>query len=785
MSTLTSTWGGALRIVGVALLLVCQAAGAQSPEAAPLNPEFVSWLEGEAVSDLAMREAVGASGYGLGHIPPPVDLTHAQYETATLLRESVAAALPTSFDLRLEGDVTSVKDQGSCGSCWAFATYGSLESWVLRNDGEVWDFSENNLKNYHGLDWGPCEGGNTFLSMAYLARWAGPVDEADDPYNDYDDRPSPGGPSQKYLESARYFFTVEDIKNALMTYGGLYVSLYWNSAYYNSGDYTYYYSGGSSTNHGVTLVGWDDEMAVDGAPSDGAWICKNSWGSGWGDNGYFYISYDDARAVTYATAFCYAVPPESYVTNYQYDPLGWCSEVGYGSSTCWAANIFSPEADERLAAVGLYAVDNNVSYQIYVYDTFNGTSFSDLLGSTSGVMSDMGYYTIPLPDLIDLTTDDEFAVVVKFTTTGYTFPVAMEKDYAGYSSDATANPGESYLSSTGSNFTDITLYSGFGNTNVCIKALTIASAPTFTGTPDEYTYVLESNGDVTITDTVSARDGVTTLTPVGTPDVIFAGVTYNFIVGTNSYDEIMGTSEPDLMLGFDGMDTFWAGAGDDYLFGGDGRDVLGGEDGDDWLSGEADDDRLHAGEGNDTCYGGAGEDYVFLKDVDGTDVLEGGEGTRDVLKINDPSYTSYSLTGSHGFERFVGGVGDDTVDWADATGATQMNGNGGNDQLSGGPFRDILRGGDGDDTLSGGANNAGQRDLLYGDDGEDALYVFGGNTNCYGGLGADTAWFTGDPNDPNEYRNRWYPATGRGSICDLVADRDYDNYLVDVEAIAH
>jgi C1A family cysteine protease len=86
--------------------------------------------------------------------------------------------------------------------------------------GLTWNFSENHLKNYHGFDWGPCEGGNADISTAYLARWSGPALEADDPYRDYDDRPSPGGPTQKYLNSALWFFTEADIKNAVMNYGG-------------------------------------------------------------------------------------------------------------------------------------------------------------------------------------------------------------------------------------------------------------------------------------------------------------------------------------------------------------------------------------------------------------------------------------------------------------------------------------------------------------------------------------------------------------------------------------
>ena len=82
----------------------------------------------------------------------------------------------TAYDLRcLPGKVPPVHDQGACGSCWSFATFASLET--CARPGDTFDGSENHLKNNHGWDWGPCEGGNPWVSVSYLARWAGPVSE--------------------------------------------------------------------------------------------------------------------------------------------------------------------------------------------------------------------------------------------------------------------------------------------------------------------------------------------------------------------------------------------------------------------------------------------------------------------------------------------------------------------------------------------------------------------------------------------------------------------------------
>jgi len=462
-----------LIIGGLFLAFFAQAASGQlsAPppvvSAAPLNPEFIAWQWKVAMFAFETRDE---EGHALGHIPSPFDRSHLRSSKVTSL---LVEGAPASYDLRSQGYVTSVRNQLNCGSCWSFATYGSLESWLLKNEGETWDFSENHLKNYSGFDLAPCEGGNADMSTAYLARWSGPVDEANDPYHDWDDRPSPGGACQKYINSVLWFFTPSDIKGAVMSYGAVYVSMRWDTAYYNLSEYTYYYSGSSSANHGVTLVGWDDNKVVSGAPGNGAWLIKNSWGSDWGDNGYFWISYYDTRGVQKAVAFCDAVPTLTCISNYQYDPFGKTHGVGYGTTTAWCANIFTASADEYLGAVGFHALAKNTSYEIDIYDNFIEGSFLDLLGSVSGTVMYPGYHTVRLPSAISLTNSDDFAIVVKLTTPNYNFPIPIEKPIIGYSSGATANAGESYISSTGVSFTDITNYSGYENVNMCIKGLTV------------------------------------------------------------------------------------------------------------------------------------------------------------------------------------------------------------------------------------------------------------------------------------------------------------------------
>ena len=151
-----------------------------------------------------------------------------------------------------------------------------------------------------------------------------------------------------------------------MTYGALYTAFYWNSGYYNATNYTYYYTGGATTNHAVAIVGWDDNKVVPGAPGNGAWIYKNSWGTSWGESGYFYLSYYDTFSAAYCTLFLNAYDPAGYSSLYQYDPLGWVTSVGYGTTEAWGANVFTARQAGTLEDVAFYTTDPGALYDVYI-----------------------------------------------------------------------------------------------------------------------------------------------------------------------------------------------------------------------------------------------------------------------------------------------------------------------------------------------------------------------------------------------------------------------------------
>ena len=421
-------------------------AGAQEEvRSAPLNPAFLAF-QTTAAETWAQRRA--PSEHPLGWRPGPVDLSHLR--TAVRIPKALPKAFDASFDLRTQGKLTAIKNQNPYGTCWAHATCASMESALL--PGETNDFSENNMVNLHGFDWGFDDGGNASVSMAYLTRWDGPVNESDDPY------PDEGGSTgaetvrkhvqQVYLLPPKASATDNDaIKQALLDYGALYVNYYHDDTYYNSTYKSYYYSGASNGNHAVAIVGWNDDFSAsqfNSAPAgNGAYIVRNSWGTSWGDSGYFYVSYyDSIFARDEVCAFHNAETTSNYARVYHYDPLGWVSSIGTGSGTTfWGANLFAAEADESLSAVGFYAASTGTAYQIYVYKgvTAGSPRSGTLAVSNSGTRLAPGYCTIDLSAPVALTNGQRFSIVLKLTTPGNNYPLPFEYAYAGYSSAASAS----------------------------------------------------------------------------------------------------------------------------------------------------------------------------------------------------------------------------------------------------------------------------------------------------------------------------------------------------------
>ena len=427
--------------------------------------------------------------------------------------------LPARYNLAENGFVTDVKNQQDSGNCWAFAALASLETCVLKASNKTFNFSVENMKNliemYSAYGWKmeTNEGGYNGMPMGYLASWLGPVNATLDPFDDKGTL-SPLLDSEMHIQNiyvlpARTSYTDNDaIKEAILKYGGLYASYYHSAGYLNSKTNAYYDPYTGNGNHAITVVGWDDNYSKNNfytAPAgDGAFIVKNSWGSSWGDNGYFYISYYDR--VLFAVnkdnqAFTYILNDTvRYTKNYQYDVAGMTDYLITGKKTVWYQNIYNATGNEAIAAVSTF-FNTIVDYEISIY-------VNDVLQLTqNGRHEGSGYYTIPLKEYVPVAVGDIFKIVVKLANpqNGYAaVPISEQLS----TTRCYYAPGVSYFSNDGKKWTDLYDYSAsayshtYNSQVACLKAFTVADMQNTTVTLNNITPKVQEFSEIiaTVTD---------------------------------------------------------------------------------------------------------------------------------------------------------------------------------------------------------------------------------------------------------------------------------------------
>jgi hypothetical protein len=287
----------------------------------------------------------------------------------------------------------------------------------------------------------------------------------------------------KHLEEAQIISNKDytAVKSAIYKYGAVETVIYSDmknanssSSYYNKERYSYCYDGDKEPNHDIVIVGWDDNFPrgyFNNEPEgDGAFICKNSWGTDFGEDGYFYVSYYDTNICNYSVVYTRLGGNDNYDNIYQSDQLGWVGQMGFGTDEAYFANVYQAGEGESLKAVSFYATDDKTTYEIYVVTDFQDKSdLSRRLLVASGEMKYAGYYTINLNEAVELADNEKFAVVVHICTPDATLPIAVEYYTSDKTRDFDISDGEGYISLYGSVW-----YSAEEDKecNVCLKAFT-------------------------------------------------------------------------------------------------------------------------------------------------------------------------------------------------------------------------------------------------------------------------------------------------------------------------
>ena len=389
-------------------------------------------------------------------------------------------SLPSSYDAMALGYVTPVKDQ-ICGACWIHGAIADFESDVAINESNLLDFSEQEVGDCNiwaslgGHNY--CEGGNAFMTTNFFTKY-GAADEACNPY-EAAPQTCQDCPILRNVDNWR-IITGEDgesqiitIKNAILNYGPVYSTIYVSDpafSAYDSGVYEYWGTG--ETDHAIEIIGWNNTLPH--SHGSGAWLIKNSWGTGWGAGGPYpgcaWVAYGAANLGDATSAISGYSTANS--KTYFHDECGWMGG-SYGTSgpTAYGAVRFIPLQDSTLTAVDFWAVGVDMQYEIKVFDTISGSSpytFSNPLGSSqTGSTTEQGYYSIPLDTPIPLVSGDDFIVQVKLTRSdGWPIPIDYcTASWLNWSVIATPS-GESYYSTAGTQFTK----PSDGNVDIGIRA---------------------------------------------------------------------------------------------------------------------------------------------------------------------------------------------------------------------------------------------------------------------------------------------------------------------------
>ncbi len=430
-----------------------------------------------------------------------------------LLINAQAATLPASYNANPENPmyVTSIKNQGDFGVCWAFSAIACCESEAIKNheaDPDEIDLSELHLA-YFAYNAQKDEtddeiitsipfynmGGDLSLSAFTLSKWIGLADESVAKFEDFVNNPTKlpeaslqYGNNEYYIKNA-YTFDYESefpkIKEAIMNFGSVQSAYYSEDSYLNDETSAYYCPSPLTINHAIAIIGWNDNYSKENfnessrPSSDGAWLVKNSWGEHHGINGYFWLSYED-KSLTSAVA--YDVEPAAsfdFDNNYQHD--GGFSLTHFEYESIKAANIFKSKADEELLAASIFTFDaDNTPYTLKIYvnpETLSPSTFSQNspVHEQSGYITQAGFVTLPLTSSVILSEGDTFIVCIETEAT-----IAFDSYQEIYNgtevtaiSKATAKADQTYVAINGSGFYDAsTTENGASPVNARIKAFT-------------------------------------------------------------------------------------------------------------------------------------------------------------------------------------------------------------------------------------------------------------------------------------------------------------------------
>ena len=215
------------------------------------------------------------------------------------------------------------------------------------------------------------------------------------------------------------------IKESVVNYGAVGTCMYWGGNFFSNGTHYQPPLDGREPNHAIAIVGWDDKQMTQ-ADQDGAWLCRNSWGSYWNGDGYFWISYYDKHAARHPEmggVTFRGVQQSGFDNIYSHSLHGWQYDTTDIADITQAANRFVAKQDELLVSVGIYTLAEDVGYTVRIYDSLRDEE--TLLDEKSGTIQRAGFHLIDLDSAVDMYEGEDYFIAVELDHGGYAFDASF------------------------------------------------------------------------------------------------------------------------------------------------------------------------------------------------------------------------------------------------------------------------------------------------------------------------------------------------------------------------
>ena len=440
-----------------------------------------------------------------------------------------ASSMDSSYNAVDDGLITTPTNQGNLGTCWAFSSISAVEANARKNNVGSYNFSESHMI-YSVLSAGYSDsegkkgkyltsnfdGGKITYAASYYFNNYGQLLDNEWPYRDVETKitSSQYKPGNKMISLSNFTLAnlgsysactnneISYIKNQIVKYGSVQASIYMNERLFKDSAKNYYISTTSNSslpNHGISIVGWDDNVSKSKFSSsrDGAFIIKNSWGPTWSSDGYFYISYDD-NFICKNTASFYGVSNKTFENTYASSDMVGVPTFTF-SGTFYTSAKFNKKTSlsEDLKRVS-FPVGESSKYYVYLVSDNNLYSTSNWRLLTSGTSSEFGIISV---DLNNITLTSDFTIVVKYetSTNSSIFTMCTNVDDT---SNMTISQNTNYYASSLSNWSDMS-YIPIQSTSLSCEPNIYVYTNTINSTPTEQSIVINSISSIDDRFTVS------------------------------------------------------------------------------------------------------------------------------------------------------------------------------------------------------------------------------------------------------------------------------------------